>query len=355
MQRICWYASGLLVATMGAAAPPIGEQAPEIKVAKWITTEPPVLPGQAGAEKHVFLVDFWATWLPKCRATTVHLAKLQEKHEKDGLIVIGISNEDAEPITRFIEEVQRLPYSVAADDDMATSGAWTEEVLEIPYAFVIDRSGVIVWRGDTAADTEAMDRAVEQALAGKIDVPAIKEATEKTEKFNKLMNELRTAYAMRNQDKVFKLLDEMIALKPLELEPYLIKREALRNFDLTEKVSAWEDQMIDALKDSAEAMRQLASVELGKDISERSPAVMVRAVGRANELGKGEDAEALLLMGRVQCELGMLDEAIATQTKAVKLATMRTKEYYEKVLEYYRAAKKLRKELKTPTATSRKA
>jgi thiol-disulfide isomerase/thioredoxin len=341
-------------ATGVSAAPAIGEKAPEIKVAKWVTKEPPALPGKPGADKYVFLIDFGATWLPEAREHAAHLVQLQEQYEKEGLVVIGVDNEEAEDVEKFVQKAMKSPYYLGVDDDVATATAWIED-MDIPCAFVVDRSGIIVWRGNSETEADVMDKAVEQTLAGKIDVKALKEAAETNEKFNKLMNDLRLAYGMKEKEKVFKLLDEMLALKPKELEPYMIKREALRNFDLKEKIADWDVKIMEAFRGDAETLRRLVSIELGKDIAERDPELLVQAVMRLNELSKGQEPGDLLLLARVQGDMGQLGAAIATQTEAVEKAPAKAKDYYRKVLEYYQAAEKLGKELKRPTPTSGKA
>lgn len=329
---------GFAVSTQ--AAPGIGDQPPPIKVAEWVTAEPPVLPGAPGAEKHVFVIDFWATWLPKCRESTARLADLHRRHEKDGLVVIGISNEDPPDVAEFVEKAG-LRYSIGCDDEMATTTPWMEGVAEIPCAFVVDRSGVIVWRGDSSEEGDALERTVAEVLAGKYDIDAAKRSAAADEKYRRLLAELQTAYATQNKDKVFELLDQMIAMKPLELQPYLIKRQALGHFDMAEKVPAWEAKILRAFQDDAPGLKRLVQIELDRDIAERSPSVMLRAARRAAEVAGKEDAETLLLLARVQCELGMVDAAIATQAEAVSRAPAEKKDYYEKVLRYYQAARKL--------------
>ncbi|MBN2561111.1 MAG: TlpA family protein disulfide reductase [Phycisphaerae bacterium] len=326
---------------VGTAAPQIGDKAPAIKVAKWVTSQPAALPDESTSGKHVFLVEFWATWLPKSLKNIPHLAGLQKKYEKDGLVVIGISNEEPETIVEFINKKQGMSYYVGSDDEMATSTAWTDDVPEIPYAFLVNQSGTVVWQGDSFTESEAMDKAIEQVLAGKYDVEAAKRAAMAAREFDRLMSELQPAFAIKDRDKVFKLLDQMVALKPLELQPYLIKRQALAEFDMADKIPEWDNRILEAFKDSAATLRQIARFELDKDLVHRSPALLLRSILRANDVAKGRDAETMALLARSQCELGMIDAAIASQTKAVALATDEAKDYYRKVLDYYKAAQKL--------------
>ena len=329
-------------ARLGLAAPQIGDKAPPIKVAKWVTQQPPALPGEDKAKKHVYLVEFWATWCPPCLTSIPHLAKLQKKHKEAGLVVIGISNEDIRTIQEFIDKKQKMAYCVASDDEMETTSAWTKDIEYIPHAFLVDRSGVVVWQGaPVPPDVEAMDKAIEQVLAGKYDIEAAKRAALTAKKFEELAMAVYPAYVAGDRDKLFELLDQMIALKPLELHPYLIKRDRLREFDMADSLPVWDAKILETFKDSAVDMRRLAEFELQKDLAERSPKMMLHCALRADELTKGGDAEALVVLARVQCELGMLDSAIATQEKALAAASKEAKERSGKVLAYYKTARKL--------------
>ncbi|MCG8405223.1 MAG: TlpA family protein disulfide reductase [Phycisphaerales bacterium] len=325
----------LAFSASGFASPKIGDKAPKVKAAKWLTKKPPSLPGEKGAEKHVFLVEFWATWCPPCLRSIPHLSKLQKKHEKDGLVILGMSNEEPETIEKFIEKKMKMGYFVASDDDMATSTAWTDDVEYIPYAFLVDKKGNVVWRGNPAGDTAMMDRAIKEVLAGRYDIEAAKNAAAAEKKYKELLSELNPAFAAKNEEKVFEILDKMIELKPLELHPYQIKRRLLREFDRADEIAAHEAKMEHNLKDSASVMRELVWMELDSDLATRNPGLMFRSALRVNELTRGRDAESLAMLAQVQCELGLIDAAIDSQTRAVGLAPKEALDVYKRVLTYY--------------------
>lgn len=330
---------------VASGSPQIGDKAPAIKVAEWVTQRPPALPGEPKAEKHVFLVEFWATWCQPCLKSIPHLAELHKKHEKDGLVVISISNEEPAVIEKFIRKKQKMPQFVGSDDEMATTTAWTKDIATIPHAFVVDRKGVVAWQGNPLADLGAMDKAIKEVLAGTYDIEAAKRAAKTAKEYGRLMSELQPAYAMRDEDKLFKLLDRMIELRPGELQPYLIKRTMLREYDKgAERSSAWDAKILEAFADSAAAMRQIAEFELGKNTAERDAEFMFRSAMRASELSGKGDADVLQVVARVYCDLGMLDAAIASQEKAVAGASAERKETFQKVLSYYKTARKLARE-----------
>jgi thiol-disulfide isomerase/thioredoxin len=88
------------------------------------------------------LVEFWATWCPPCRKNIPHLNDLHAKYPD--LVMIGLTNEDETTITKFEKEVP-IKYIVG--------GGTSNEVFQefgvefIPTAFLIDKTGTVVWTG----------------------------------------------------------------------------------------------------------------------------------------------------------------------------------------------------------------
>jgi thiol-disulfide isomerase/thioredoxin len=326
-----------------AASPKIGEKAPAVTVAEWITEKPPALPGDKGADQHVFLVEFWATWCPPCLKSIPHLAELQKKHRKAGLLILGISNEEPATIKGFIKSKMKMPYFVGQDDDMKTTSVWTDDIQTIPHAFLVNKSGAVVWNGNPL-DMDVMDKVIEQVLAGKYDLEAAKNTAATEEKFKTLLMELNAARATHDEKEIFKVLDRMIALRPHELHPYLIKRESLREFNREGEIAEMEAKIEAAFRDDASSLRFLVQIEQNKDLTERNPGLMLRCVVRANELAQGRDPDTLAALAYVQCELGMVDAAIQSQTQAVALGAKDTLPQYKKTLDYYKAVKALRTE-----------
>lgn len=331
-----------------SAAPQIGDKAPVVKVAKWMTLAPPALPNEKGADKHIFLVEFWATWCGPCMKSIPHLAELHKKHAKDGLVVLGISNEEPDTIAGFLSGKAKkmkleMPYFVASDEEMDTQSVWMKDIEGIPYAFLVDKAGTIVWTGNPLAEPKVMDETIKQVLTGSFDIVAAKKAAANSKKVAELMGELRAAYGNQDKERVFKILDEIMVLKPKDIQAYLIKRQLLGEFDMEDQIPAWEAKIEEAMKDSSDGLLQLAAVELDKPLADRNAAMLYRSVTRANELTNGQDAETQLLLAQTQCNMGMIDAAIATQKKAIDLASGEQAEEFKRVLKYYESSKELAK------------
>ena len=63
----------------------VGDPAPKLQTGKWIQGEPVT----TFKEGKAYLIEFWATWCPPCRASIPHLNEIHNKYKEQGLVVIG--------------------------------------------------------------------------------------------------------------------------------------------------------------------------------------------------------------------------------------------------------------------------
>lgn len=123
----------------------IGKPLPELKVQYEKST-----PNLSG---HAAIVEFWATWCGPCRKSIPHLNKLYGKYKDEGLVVIGITSEEPSAVQKFTEQTP-IDYTVAYAADKEVSRQFG--VRGIPHAFLVDKSGKIIWRGHPAKLTDEM-------------------------------------------------------------------------------------------------------------------------------------------------------------------------------------------------------
>ena len=90
---------------------------------------------------HVVIVNFWATWCPPCRKEIPDLENLFQRFAGQGLVVLGISDEEAPKIDDFLKR-QPIAYPVLLDSDRAVNKSFA--IHGIPKSFVYDRSGKLV-------------------------------------------------------------------------------------------------------------------------------------------------------------------------------------------------------------------
>src|SRR3984893_12883299 len=90
------------------------------------------------------LVEFWATWCPPCRKSIPHLNEIYAKYKAQGLQVIGITDENEAIVEKFQKQIP-MDYDVAINTPQTVSHQFG--IQAIPTAFLVDKSGKIVWTG----------------------------------------------------------------------------------------------------------------------------------------------------------------------------------------------------------------
>jgi peroxiredoxin len=90
---------------------------------------------------NVVLVNFWATWCPPCRSEMPDLESLHKKFKKQGLTILGISDEDAAKVKPFVDQ-SGLSYAILLDPGRKVHQQY--DIEGIPKSFVYDRDGKLV-------------------------------------------------------------------------------------------------------------------------------------------------------------------------------------------------------------------
>jgi thiol-disulfide isomerase/thioredoxin len=126
-----------------AAEPTVGEAPPEIKIDEWLSAKPEM------AGKPV-LLEFWATWCPPCRKSIPHLNELEGKYKDKGLVIVGVSDEDAAAVKEF-QKGTPMNYPNGLSKDLVQKYG----VNGIPHAFLIGKDGKLLWRGHPMQLTDA--------------------------------------------------------------------------------------------------------------------------------------------------------------------------------------------------------
>ena len=128
-----------------------GRQAAPLHVNEWLF-------GHAGPEglkgfqgEVVFLV-FFATWCENCSGEVPHLRRLISKWTPRGVIFLGIANpkdpKSTMPVQVYVEKNNVAYLDVALDE---TEASWIPyNVTTLPAGVLIDRKGVVRWRGHPA-------------------------------------------------------------------------------------------------------------------------------------------------------------------------------------------------------------
>ncbi|MBI5763023.1 MAG: TlpA family protein disulfide reductase [Planctomycetes bacterium] len=88
------------------------------------------------------VVEFWATWCAPCMANVESLRTLQKQYESHGLVVIGVTHEDAGKVEAYVKRRQ-MDYAICAGQPRDCNAG----VTSIPYAVLVAPGGRIVWQG----------------------------------------------------------------------------------------------------------------------------------------------------------------------------------------------------------------
>jgi thiol-disulfide isomerase/thioredoxin len=92
----------------------------------------------------VVVVDFWASWCGPCRRSFPWLDAMQKKYGEDGLVIIGVNEDDvAADAAAFLEAV---PVSFRIVNDHEGVLAREFELAAMPSSYVIGRDGAIAVR-----------------------------------------------------------------------------------------------------------------------------------------------------------------------------------------------------------------
>ena len=86
-------------------------------------------------------MNFWATWCPPCRKEMPDLEALYQRFQSQGLVILGISDEEADKVRPFVKD-QGLTFPVLLDPGRKAHEAFAVD--GIPKTFVYDRTGKIV-------------------------------------------------------------------------------------------------------------------------------------------------------------------------------------------------------------------
>jgi len=88
----------------------------------------------------VVVVNFWATWCPPCRKEMPDLEAIYQKYKDQGLVILGISDEEDDVVKKFMGE-HSYTYPILLDHGSAHK---TYQIEGIPKNFVYDREGKMV-------------------------------------------------------------------------------------------------------------------------------------------------------------------------------------------------------------------
>ncbi len=146
----------------------VGDLAPIIAPFKWIKGSP-IKNFEKGK---IYVVEFGATWCSPCAAAIPELSELADQYKSEvEVLSVFVMENNREPVTTvnplYVQKVERyvkkraaeISYHVAVDGpDKKIEQDWlaTGNRIGVPHVFVIDKSGKIVWIGNSVKAVPAV-------------------------------------------------------------------------------------------------------------------------------------------------------------------------------------------------------
>jgi thiol-disulfide isomerase/thioredoxin len=191
--------SGLisLLTLISLAVIDIGDKAPAfIEKTQWIKGKAPVF------ENSLTIVELWRSSCSNCRDQIPHLTALQKAYG-DRVSIVSLNSEPVDVLNQFMKEHgDELSYTVGhiSKDVMAQ---FIEGSPGVPYCYIIDRKGHIVWKGHPSSIEDILDN----ILNGSIDA-------EKMKKIAALEKTLNDAFDANNTPAIEQGVKDILAIDP---------------------------------------------------------------------------------------------------------------------------------------------
>lgn len=111
------------------------------------------------------LLNFWATWCPPCRKEIPLLMQAQKDYAAQGLQVIGIALEQAEPVLKYAEEIGlNYPSLVGSVDVIDLGNTLGNQIGALPFTVLIAANGDIIEAHMGELNQEQLTQLLNKAL-----------------------------------------------------------------------------------------------------------------------------------------------------------------------------------------------
>jgi len=299
----------------------IGDTAPSLDGTQWIKGAAPNL------KDRITVVEFWRTSCGNCKTQMPHLTSLQKKYG-DRISIVALSREPLETIEEFTKaNGDQMGYTVGRAP-REISDAFMTGVKGVPYTFLIDRGGAIVWHGHPAEIDDILARVVE----GRLDI-------EQQKQISLLETALKDALATNDPDTVALADQKLLQADPANEEGLDVAiRIAFYNNDPSMIKDIFDKIPMTGL--SGKKATKFAMMLISEsDLAFRYPEAALKFSLYALKQDPRNDY-SMDVYARVLYCLGDIEKAIVWEKKALELKP--NEEAYKSNLDYYITVRSIR-------------
>ncbi len=266
---------------------------------------------------YVVVVEFWATWCAPCRASIPHMNEMFDKFKDQGVVFVGLSDEEPETVTTFLQKT-KMEYFVGAKSSSGSEFG----VDGIPHAFVFGADGKMKWDGHPMAGLEDQ---IEQALRDTPPTRRLGGGPEANALIMTMTEELLKAGKTQESMNAFRRIDkESLAKSDGHSERYQNIQAQLTSIASGSIDKAKASEKAGKLTDALFAYQQVASSYAGLPIADEA-AASAKRLAESPEVAAAQRAEATeKLAGNAlkrASELAVAGDNIAAYDKAKMIVT----------------------------------
>ena len=141
---------GVIFALSGHRQPPVGTEIGKTAPDFTLSDFQGVKISLSGFRGQVVILEFWQSTCPDCRRETPYLDELYRRYKDKGVVWLGVNlNHDHDAAQKFLEDkgLAGDQTTVGKDYTAAMDVVKLFNVPLVPCVFVIDRRGIIRYRG----------------------------------------------------------------------------------------------------------------------------------------------------------------------------------------------------------------
>lgn len=334
--RLHWVISAIVLLSISSVADAqrrglsVGDNAPDLTIGEWLHGQETSI-----TSDNVYVVVFWATWCRPCVQSIPKLSRMQRQYRDEGLVIIGVSDEDKDDVQSFLRRRARdIEYRIAIDERNRTKRAWMRAANRdgIPSAFIVDRRGRIQFIG--SPHNNEFEFILELVLMNRYDARLFERA-------EPILEAANNARKVRNWNQAMRRFDQVVELDEAVFAPITIHKFEMLLVDMDEKKRAYEyaRELIETYSADGYFLVNFARfIAENPDIPDEKRDMKFAlevANQAANAVGENHPI-GLAVRARIHYQLGDVDQAISLQRRAWMVASPERKGDFERALQAYR-------------------